>query len=293
MLPAMAGATMVRDLVAGSLVEGTFAVTRKRKRARKDGRPYLDLELADRSGRVAGRVWEAVPLLDGRFEVGDTVRVLGRVSEYAGRVELELRDVERVEGGDPLELVPGARRDTEELDGYVDFLCLEIHDADLAHLTRAVLEEPGFRERFRTAPATELGHHAYAGGLIEHTVAVASLCREAAQLHPRLNSDVLLAAALLHDVGCVDAFAPGAVILPSEEGAALGHVYASLRRVERQAERLRTSRQRLLPLLGCIASHHGPPEGRRFPSPEAAALHAANQLDARIGEALRDAATTA
>ena len=103
----MAGATLVRDLVAGSLVEGTFAVTRKRKRARKDGRPYLDLELADRSGRVAGRVWEAVPLLDGRFEVGDTVRVLGRVSEYAGRVELELRDVERVEGGDPLELVPG------------------------------------------------------------------------------------------------------------------------------------------------------------------------------------------
>src|SRR3954469_19527140 len=102
----MAGATMVRDLVAGSLVEGTFAVTRKRKRARKDGRPYLDVELADRSGRVAGRVWEAVPLLEGRFDVGDTVRVLGRVSEYGGRVEMELRDAERVEGGDASEGAP-------------------------------------------------------------------------------------------------------------------------------------------------------------------------------------------
>src|SRR3954452_15129178 len=288
----MAGATMVRDLVAGSLVEGTFAVTRKRKRARKDGRPYLDVELADRSGRVAGRVWEAVPLLEGRFDVGDTVRVLGRGSEYGGRVEMELRDVERVEGGDPLELVPGARRDTEELDAYVDFLCGEIHDPDLSRLARTVLEEPGYRERFRTARATETGHHAYAGGLIEHTVAVAAMSREAAQLHPRLNSDLLLAAALLHDCGCVDAFAPGAVILPSEEGAALGHVYASLRRVERHAGGLRTPRQQLLPLLGCIASHHGPPEGRRFPSPEAAALHAANQLDARIGDALRDAAAS-
>ena len=83
------------------------------------------------------------------------------------------------------------------------------------------------------------------------------------------------------------------MILPSEEGAALGHVYASLRRVERHAERLRTPRARLLPLLACIASHHGPPEGRRFASPEAAALHAANQLDSRIGEALRDAAVSA
>src|SRR3712207_3462596 len=122
----MAGATLVRDLKAGTLVEGTFAVTRKRRLARRDGRPYLDLELADRSGRVAGRVWEAVPLLDGRFDAGDTVRVLGRVSEYAGRLELELRDVERVDPGDPLELVPGARRDTEDLDGYVDFLAEEI-----------------------------------------------------------------------------------------------------------------------------------------------------------------------
>src|SRR5689334_15649246 len=187
MLRRMAGATMVRDLVAGSLVEGTFAVTRKRKRARKDGRPYLDVELADRSGRVAGRVWEAVPLLDGRFDVGDTVRVLGRVSEYAGRLEVELRDIERVEGGDPLELVPGARRDTEQLEGFVEFLVEELHDRDLRALTGAVLSEPAFRERLRSSPATEHGHHAYAGGLLEHTVAVASLCREAAQLHPRLD----------------------------------------------------------------------------------------------------------
>ena len=149
-----------------------------------------------------------------------------------------------------------------------------------------MLGEPGYRERFRTAPATENGHHSYAGGLAEHTVAVAALCRETAQLHPRLDADLLTAAALLHDCGCVDAFVSGAVILPSERGALLGHVHLGLARIERAAARVRMDEARLQPLLGCVASHHGPPEGRRFPSPEAVALHAANALDARVNDAL-------
>ena len=99
---------MVRELEPGSLVEATFAVTRKVRRSRKDGRAYLDIELADRSGRVRARVWEAVELLDGRFATGDTVRVLGRVGSYEGKVELELRDVERLPDGDPARA--GARR---------------------------------------------------------------------------------------------------------------------------------------------------------------------------------------
>ena len=156
-----------------------------------------------------------------------------------------------------------------------------------------MLAEPGFRERFRTAPATENGHHSYAGGLAEHTVAVAALCREAAQLHPRLNADLLLAAALLHDCGCVDAFVTGAVILPSERGALLGHVHLGLAPHRARRAPVRTSTRRALqPLLGIVASHHGAPEGRRFPSPEAVALHAANALDARVNDALQDAATS-
>ena len=107
-----------------------------------------------------------------------------------------------------------------------------------------MLGEPGFRDRFRTAPATESGHHAYAGGLIEHTVAVCALCRETAQLQPRLDADLLPAAALLHDCGIVDAFVDGPVIRVARR-ALLGHVHASLRRIERHAERLRTPRARL------------------------------------------------
>jgi 3'-5' exoribonuclease len=285
-LALMAGGTLVRELAAGALVDATFAVSRKERRTRRDGRPFLDLELTDKSGRVRARVWDGVPVLEQRFHVGDTVRVLGRVGEYAGKVELEVRDVERVEPGDPAEFVPGARRDIDDLDGYIDFLVLEIYDDGLRGLVEAVLAEAGYRERFRTAPATENGHHSYAGGLAEHTVAVAALCREAAQLHPRLDADLLTAAALLHDCGCVDAFVSGAVILPSERGALLGHVHLGLARIERAAARGRLGETRLQPLLGCVASHHGPPEGRRFPSAEAVALHAADSLDARVNDAL-------
>jgi 3'-5' exoribonuclease len=281
----MAGGTDVRDLEAGALVEAVFAVTRKRRRSRRDGRPYLDVELADRTGRVAARVWESVPVLDGRFELGDTVRVLGRVTEHEGRVELELRDVARTDPGDPAELVPGARRDIDDLEGYVEFLAGEVTDPRLRPLVDAVLAEPRFRGRFRTAPATESGHHAYAGGLIEHTVAVCALAREAAQLHPRLDADLLLAAALLHDCGTVDCFLEGPVIRQSQEATLLGHVHLGLRRIERHAASAGTPRERLNALLGCVAAHHGPLDGRRFPSAEAVALHAANSLDARLGEA--------
>ena len=142
-----------------------------------------------------------------------------------GKVELELRDVERLPDGDPLELVPGARRDVDDLDGYLDFLIAEIHDDALRGVVERILSDATYRARFRAAAATESGHHAYAGGLIEHTVAVTALCRETAQWQPGLDIDVLTAAALLHDCGTPDALADGPVIRPSAEGLALGHVH--------------------------------------------------------------------
>ena len=280
----MAGDTWVEELEDGQVVDATFAVQRKTKRRTRAGDPFLSVELADRTGRVPAVVWNDVNVIDGRFTEGDTVRVLGRVGTYDGRLQIELRDLEKLAPGDALELLPGARRDAETLDGMVEFLAGEIHHAGLAALVGRFLGDAPFRARFRAAPAAET-HHAYAGGLLEHTVAVAAICRETAQLHPRLNADLLLASAILHDCGCVDAFVTGAVILPSERGALLGHVHLGLARIERAGARAHIDESALQPLLGIVASHHGPPEGRRFPSPEAVALHAANALDARVNDA--------
>jgi 3'-5' exoribonuclease len=282
----MAGSTYVADLSEGSVVDATFAVQRKTRRTTRNGDPFLSVELADRTGRVAGVVWKDVNLLGARFDQGDTIRVLGKVEQYAGRLQISVRDVERIEGGgDPLELVPGSRRDAETLEGFLEFLTGEIHHDGLRALVNGVLGDPRTRERLRNAPASE-SHHDYAGGLLEHTVAVATLCREAAQLHPKLNSDIVLAAALLHDIGRTETFRPGVTIAVSDEGRMLGHVLAGVRMIDAAARASGLADDVLLPLLNAVAGHHGPLEGRRLETAEAVALHHANTLDARLGESL-------
>jgi 3'-5' exoribonuclease len=284
----MAGDTYVADLSEGALVDAMFAVQRKQRRRTRNGDPFLSMELADRTGRVPGVVWNDVNVLGARFDQGDTVRVLGRVETYAGRLQISVRDLEKVDGGDPLELVPGARRDADTLDGFVEFLAGEVAHRGLRALLERFLTDATFRERLRTTPASET-HHDYAGGLLEHTVAVATLCREAAQLHPKLNPDLVVCAAILHDAGRIETFRPGVTIAVSEEGRLIGHVLAGVRMIDAAARSVGLSDDVLLPLLNAVAGHHGPLEGRRLETPEAIALFHANALDARLGEALSTA----
>jgi 3'-5' exoribonuclease len=281
----MAGETYVADLSEGTLVDATFAVQRKQRRHTRNGDPFLSMELADRTGRVPGVVWNDVNLLGARFDQGDTVRVLGRVESYGGRLQIAVRDLEKIDAGDPLDLVPGARRDAETLDGFVEFLAGEVAHPGLRRLLDRFLTDARFRDRLRSAAASET-HHDYAGGLLEHTVAVATLCREAAQLHPRLNSDILITAALLHDAGRTETFRPGVTIAVSEQGRLLGHVLAGVRMIDTAAREAGLADEVLLPLLNAVAGHHGPIEGRRLETAEAVALLHANSLDARLGEAL-------
>ena len=127
----------------------------------------------------------------------------------------------------------------------------------------------------RAFPATPEGHHSYAGGLLEHTIGVATLCRETAQLHPRLRPDLLLAAALVHDAGRTRELSRGPSFAPTDEGRLLGHVHLGLRLVEERAEGLTPAQS--AELLHCVASHH---DARAARTAEAAVLYHANQLDA-------------
>ena len=261
---------MISDLAADRVVEGVFAVKAKRRLRTKAGAPYLALELVDPSGRIDARVWKDVELLDGRFDEGDAVRVLGRVEQFRDRLQLDVRTLESADV-DPATLTPALRRDADELQGFLEFLASEISHAALGATVQAVLAD----RDLGAYPATPDDHHSYAGGLLEHTVAVATLCREAAQLHPRLRSDLLLAAALLHDVGRTLELSRGPSFVPTEEGRLLGHVHLGLRLIEERAEGL-TAGQRA-ELLHCVASHH---DARAARTAEAAVLYQANQLDA-------------
>jgi 3'-5' exoribonuclease len=266
----------IAELVEDRTVEGVFAVARKRRLKTRSGAPYLALELADATGRIEARVWNDVELLDRRFEEGDAVRILGRVERFRDRLQLEVRAVEPAPEADTAALTPALRRDADELDGFLEFLAGEIVHGGLRRtVERALVDDADVRGRFRELPATPDGHHGYAGGLLEHTVGVATLCRELAQLHPRLRGDLLLAAALLHDVGRVRELGAAPTFAPTAEGRLLGHVHLGLRLVEERAEPLDASAR--AELLHAIAAHHDPRAAR---TAEAAALYHANQLDA-------------
>ena len=269
--------TTIAELAEDRTVDGVFAVSRKERRRTRAGAAYLALELSDASGRVEARVWNDVELLDGRFDEGDAVRVLGRVESFGGRLQVQVRALEPADGADPATLTPGLRRDPDELAGFREFLAAEISHTGLATLFTGFLADPDLRASLRALPAAGAdGHHGYAGGLLEHTVGVATLARETAELHPRLRRDLLLAAALLHDVGRTRELGRGPAFRQTEEGRLLGHVHLGLRMIEERARDLDPAV--LAELLHAVAAHHDRPAAR---TAEAAVLYHANQLDAQ------------
>lgn len=263
----------IDSLAEDRVVEGIYAVARKERRRTRGGASYLALELVDPSGRIDARVWSDVELLDGRFDEGDAVRVLGRVERFRDRLQLEVRSLEAAEA-DPAKFAPAMRRDADELDGFLEFLAREIAHAGLRDAVQRFVVDGPLRVALRELPAAE-SHHAYAGGLLEHTVGVATLCREAAQLHPRLRADLVLAAALLHDVGRTLELRRGPTFRATEEGRLLGHVHLGLRLIEERTSALEPEVR--AELLHAVAVHH---DGRSARTAEAAVLFHANQLDA-------------
>jgi 3'-5' exoribonuclease len=265
----------IAELAEDRVVEGIYAVTRKQRLRTRGGASYLALELVDPSGRIEARVWSDVELLEGRFGEGDAVRVLGRVERYRDRLQLDVRSIEPSADADPGSLAPTVGRDLDELDGFLEFLAGEVSHPGLRGTVQRFLSDRGLRGRLRSLPATPEGHHGYAGGLLEHTVGVATICRETAQLHGRLRADLLLAAALLHDVGRTAELGPAPTFHPTSEGRLLGHVHLGVRMIEERAQALEIEAR--AELLHAVASHH---DARAARTAEAAVLYHANQLDA-------------
>jgi 3'-5' exoribonuclease len=282
----------ISALRPGQELTGVFACSRKDRLMTRNGSPYLAVELRDRSGTVAARAFQNADTLGGQFERGDVVRVRGRVERFRDDLVIELLEIERVPesaGVDPARFLPTAYRDLDELDGFLEHLAGEVYDRGYRGLLDRLLRDEALREAWRRAPCTRAGHHAYLGGLLEHTVAVATLAHETCQLHPRLNSDLLLCAALVHDLGRTREFTYGAEIGLSDEGRLLGHLVIGVRLISDRANGLDALDEgRRLALLHCVLAHHGPGSapGGRFASAEALALFRLNALDATVKGAL-------
>jgi 3'-5' exoribonuclease len=279
---------LLATLRAGDAVDGVFACTRKERLATRTGSPYLALELRDSSGALPARLFRDADLHGGRFDSGDLVAVSGRVARFREELQIELERIERVAAQDidPTRFLPVAYRDLDELEGFLEHLAREVYEPGYKRLLETLLADADLRAAWRLAPCTRAGHHAYLGGLLEHTVAVATLAQEVALLHVRLDRDLLLCAAIVHDLGKTREFTYGASIERSEEGRLLGHVALGLELIARHADGLDAGR--LLALSHCVLCHHGPDAapGGRFQSAESLALYRINALDATVKGAL-------
>lgn len=277
--------TPISSLEAGGAVEGVYAVRRKERRLSRQGRPFLALTLADATGSVSAVVFDEADYFAAQFEEGDRVRVTGRVTERDGRPRVVVGHLRPAADEAAAEdLLPRSHREPDELWGFVLHLADEVHDPALRGLLDALTGDADLAAAWRTMPCTRSGHHAYLGGLVEHTVGTAALVQTLATWHPRLDPDLLLAAALVHDVGHARAFRLGATFELTDEGRLLGHVAIGHEIVGDAARRAGLPAGRRAELLHAIDWHHGPPPGQApgAASPEALALWRANQLETGV-----------
>lgn len=288
--------TSIASLEPGRPVEGVYAVRRKERRLSRAGKPFLAVTLSDASGAIPALLFDEVDFFDGQFEEGDRVRVTGRVTEHQGRAQITLSHVRPAPDEVPdAGLLPRSHRDPDELFGFVLHLADEVADAGLRRTLDVLTGDEALAARWREVPCTRSGHHAYLGGLVEHTVGVASLCQTLCTWHPRIDSDLLVAAALVHDLGYTRAFRLGATFEPTDEGRLLGHLALGHEIVADAARRAGLAEDRRLALLHAVSWHHGPPAGQApgAGTPEALALWRANTLETAVKARLEGPGTAA
>ncbi|HST56631.1 MAG TPA: HD domain-containing protein [Solirubrobacteraceae bacterium] len=292
-------AQTIATMRVGQEVGGVFACSRKERQISRAGMPYLTVGLRDSTGSIIARAFRDADVLAGRFERGELVNVRGRVESFRDELQIDLQAISRAEASaaELQTFLPTAHRDLDELDGFLEHLAREVYDPGLRGLLERVLGDRELRAQLRKAPCaipTSPGmsggrrpglsvHHAYLGGLLEHTVAVAMMAVELCALHTRLDRDLLITAAIVHDLGKTREFTYGAEIGRSEEGKLLGHVELGLRLIAKYAPAALDAERRLK-LEHCVITHHGArsTSAQRFASAEAVALYRLNTLDAHI-----------
>ena len=218
----------------------------------------------------------------------------GRAERFRDALQIAVQSIARAEGeqADPARFLPTAYRDLDELEGFLEHLAREVYDPPLKLLLANMLGDGELRAQLRRAPCSAPSsrpgprpgvHHAYLGGLLEHTVAVATLALELCTLHPRLDRDMLLSAAIVHDIGKTREFTYGAEIARSPEGRLLGHIELGMRVLAGHMPKTLEGERRLA-LEHCVLLHHGAEaaSGQRFASAEALALYRLNALDAQV-----------
>jgi 3'-5' exoribonuclease len=278
----------VADIREGQQIRDLFLVSGKALAETKNGKPYLALTLMDRSGAIEARIWEDAARFDPQAEIGRIVAVEALAKPFRDQLQLNITSLQAVEDGAvPLDsFMPSSKRSVREMKSELEGLIGTVDDPALRRLLEAIFQG-AFLKQFCLAPAAKMMHHAYLGGLLEHTLSVTGLAVGLSRHYPGLDRDLLVAGALLHDIGKVREFSFSSVPFDyTESGRLIGHLVLGSEIVRRRAEQIsELVPERLDRLLHLILSHHGRYE---FGSPclpmtvEAILLHHLDDMDAKV-----------
>jgi 3'-5' exoribonuclease len=278
----------VSDIKDRDQVDSVFLVKEKITAMAKNGKPYLTVRLMDKTGEVDAKVWDNVDEVGGRFDKNDFIAVQAKASIYLGKMQLILSDLQRLpeETVTLADFLPETERCITEMEGELAALIGSFTNPWLQQLMRAFFEDPALMATYRVAPAAKGMHHVYLGGLLEHSLAVAKLVDAIVPLYGNLNRDLLVAGALLHDVGKVREMSYYRSFDYTDEGKLLGHITIGVEMVQERIAALAGFPAELgLLLKHMLLSHHGQYEygsPKRPKTMEATILNYLDDLDSKI-----------
>lgn len=286
-MAASSGRRWVNSLKSGTDVDETYAVRSKEVRQRRAGGPYLALTIGDRTGEVTALVWDNVDRIAKLCEPGRVVKILGQVQRYNQRLQVVVRQAEALpqDEVDAGLFVRSSEVDPDLLWQRLMALVEEVRDQHLRQLLFRVFSDPEVAGLFKVAPAARGMHHAFRSGLLEHTVSMATAARELAR-HYRLHEDMVVAGALLHDLGKIWELDLGSSISYTDDGRLIGHLSMEVLFVDRIISELSAfPAEHRRQLLHILLSHHGRYEygsPRRPKTPEALLVHMIDNLDSKM-----------
>ena len=278
----------VKGLRAGEVVKSTFLVTEKNTAFTQKGTPYINLRLRDRTGDIDGKIWDNAAALEKLFKRGDVVYITGRAVSYRNALQINISEVSKVDGTDihPEDYAPVSKENIdgmfEAFTGYVD----TIEDPWLKALLKAFFADETFVSRFKKAPAAKGFHHAYIGGLLEHTLSTVRLLDMVARHYPTIRRDLLITGGILHDIGKITEFNFDGMIDYSTEGRLVGHIVMSVEMLDAKIAGIENFPPALaMEIKHILVSHHGETEfgsPKRPKTVEALVIHMMDDLDAKI-----------
>ncbi len=275
----------VSQLESGQeLVNEPFLLDDVARRKTRDGRPFLLCTLQDKTGLLNGVFWDVPDYIDQWVRPGLAVLVSGQINRYKNTLQVNITDLNQAGSVASADLLPSSARPREEMLQELKKIVEQLDDPWQSLVAHILLQEP-FLTRFADAPAARTMHHAYIGGLLEHTLSMATLAELMAVHYPYVNSNLLMAGTLLHDAGKTEEYSISGSFGFSEDGRLVGHIVRAVVIIEQAAAEINFPEEDLRQLIHLIVSHHGKLEWGSPIKPktlEAILLHQIDLLDSRV-----------